>query len=146
MSFFLWERLKIGSWLLQTSSLKLNKPALRCDNAEPYCWQHWTIWAAKHCSMLLSMTRNRLLAFCCVVKIWKISHFIFFGSVTPGPYPNGAFWLVPRGPYHTVRTSRVFAPKQVEEWRHFSRLKTIQKLKISWPQIIKKSEIKQCQL
>ena len=23
-------------------------------------------------------------------------------------------WL-PRGPYHTVRTSRVFAPKQVEE-------------------------------
>ena len=32
-------------------------------------------------------------------------------SVTEMELPD---WL-PRGPYHTVRTSRVFAPKQAEE-------------------------------
>ena len=25
-----------------------------CNNAEKYCWQHWTIWAAKLCSILFS--------------------------------------------------------------------------------------------
>ena len=26
----------------------LNQPAIRCINAEQYCWQLWTIWATEH--------------------------------------------------------------------------------------------------
>ena len=39
---------------------------IRCNNAEQYCWQHWTMWAAQHCSRLFSSTLNRLCVFTCV--------------------------------------------------------------------------------
>ena len=32
----------------------LNQPAIRCNNAEEYCWQLWTIWAAQHFYILFS--------------------------------------------------------------------------------------------
>ena len=35
----------------------------RLNNAEQYCWQHWTMWAAQHCSRLFSSTLNRMCAF-----------------------------------------------------------------------------------
>ena len=39
--------------------LSLNQPAIRCKNAEQYCWQLWTIWAAQHCCILFSSTLNK---------------------------------------------------------------------------------------
>ena len=33
-----------------------------------YCWQHWTMWAAQHCSRLFSSTLNKLCVFCCVIN------------------------------------------------------------------------------
>ena len=30
----------------------------RLNNAEQYCWQHWTMWAAQHCLILFSTTFN----------------------------------------------------------------------------------------
>ena len=39
--------------------LSLNQPAIRCNNAEQYCWQLWTIWAAQHCCILFSTTLNK---------------------------------------------------------------------------------------
>ena len=36
------------------------KPTIKCNNAEQYCWQHWTMWAAQHCSRLVSSILNRL--------------------------------------------------------------------------------------
>ena len=42
------------------------EPAIRCNNVEQYCRQPWTMWPAKHCSMLFSSGQNRLCVFCCV--------------------------------------------------------------------------------
>ncbi len=39
--------------------LSLNQPAIRLNNAEQYCWQLWTIWAAQHCCILFSTTLNK---------------------------------------------------------------------------------------
>ena len=38
-------------------------PQSGVNNAEQYCWQHWTMWAAQHCSCLFSSTLNRLCVF-----------------------------------------------------------------------------------
>ena len=53
------------------------QPAIRCNNVKQYCWQPWTMWAAKHCSILFSSGQNRLFIFGCVVTpLWSG---IFFG-------------------------------------------------------------------
>ena len=36
------------------------QPVIRCNNAEKYWWQQWTIWAAQHCLILFSTTLNFL--------------------------------------------------------------------------------------
>jgi hypothetical protein len=38
----------------------------RLNNIVEYCWQVWTTWAAKHCSVLLS---NGLGVFCRVIYV-----------------------------------------------------------------------------
>ena len=46
--------------------VKAVKPAIRCNNAEQYCWQHWTMWAAKHWTILFSSTlQQNVVHFCC---------------------------------------------------------------------------------
>jgi hypothetical protein len=61
----------------------------RLNNIVQYCWQVWTTWAAKHCSVLLS---NGLGVFCHVLspdiqlslqQLW----YYFLNCIYPNPHP-----------------------------------------------------------
>jgi hypothetical protein len=75
----------------------------RLDNIVQYCWQVWTMWAAKHCSVLLS---NGLGVFCRVdylslQQLW----YYFLNCVYPNPPCQLSLWEETGAPGENPRLS-----------------------------------------
>ena len=64
----------------------------RLNNAEQYCWQLWTMWAAQHCCILFSTTLNKSSFLGVYFKYGEISEraeVLQVQSRTPSPRSSG---------------------------------------------------------
>ena len=50
------------------------EPAIRCNNTKQYCWQHWTVWAAKYCSVMFSTVLWLFSTVLCDVQFCCVHH------------------------------------------------------------------------